>query len=257
VSYPPRPPDENSSVEERIVARIPPRFGPSLRCGPGWLALLDDLDRKLDALFPDYVVYQCKEKFGSLRYYTDIGEPPESYPCCDVFQQHQMADIDNGPARDELLAEHQSTAIHKEVEALHAVSVAAAQDAIRHAELQSEVTCEDCGAPGTLMQDRRYRVACPTHRESRRGRSSIVERDGPAGRRAVIVGGPDVWEVVRAVAHTRDANPTLDGDSLLDTVSATTGLARAVVDNALAYYAAHPDEIDAAVADADSKEDQL
>lgn len=35
---------------------------------------------------------------------------------------------------------------------------------------------------------------------------AIVFRDGPAGRRATVAGGPDVWEVVAAV-HARPVQP--------------------------------------------------
>ncbi len=37
----------------------------------------------------------------------------------------------------------------------------------------------------------------------------IVFRDGPAGRRASVIGGPDVWEVVTALRSARSAEPEL------------------------------------------------
>lgn len=60
--------------------------------------------------------------------------------------------------------------------------------------------------------------------------------DGPAGRRATLVGtGLDVWEVIAIVK-----------DNGGDTRAAADYLDRAVglVDAAVAYYGAHPEEID-------------
>ncbi|HXB63822.1 MAG TPA: hypothetical protein VNV42_02990 [Solirubrobacteraceae bacterium] len=59
--------------------------------------------------------------------------------------------------------------------------------------------------------------------------------DGPAGRRARLIGGPDVWEVV-AVAHDNDGDPRK--------TAAYLELALGVVQAAAAYYGAYPQEID-------------
>ena len=37
----------------------------------------------------------------------------------------------------------------------------------------------------------------------------ITFKDGPAGRRARLVGGPDVWEVIGAVRSVRESDPAL------------------------------------------------
>lgn len=68
----------------------------------------------------------------------------------------------------------------------------------------------------------------------------VVFRDGPAGRRAGLVGGPDVWEVVRDV---RTAGGR--GEARIRRVAAQTGLAEARVRLAVDYYTAFPDEVDA------------
>ena len=68
----------------------------------------------------------------------------------------------------------------------------------------------------------------------------IVFRDGPAGRRPVVAGGPDVAEVVGAIAG---------GDVPVDVRAGRAadllGLSSRQVDAAMAYYAEFPDEIDA------------
>ena len=42
--------------------------------GPGWLPLIEVLDRQLRRLDPDYRIEQVKEKFGGLRYYIITSE---------------------------------------------------------------------------------------------------------------------------------------------------------------------------------------
>lgn len=72
----------------------------------------------------------------------------------------------------------------------------------------------------------------------------IVFRDGPAGRRSRLIGGPDVWEVARAVRSARTAEPDLDPEPLIELVSDTSGVASRLVHAAVDYWAAFPEEID-------------
>lgn len=59
--------------------------------------------------------------------------------------------------------------------------------------------------------------------------------DGPSGRRARLVGGPDVWEVI-AVAR--------DNDGDLGETAAYLELSLGLVQAAASYYAAYPQEVD-------------
>ncbi len=59
--------------------------------------------------------------------------------------------------------------------------------------------------------------------------------DGPSGRRARLLGGPDVWEVV-AVAR--------DNDGDLAETASYLELSLGLVQAAASYYAAYPQEID-------------
>jgi hypothetical protein len=67
----------------------------------------------------------------------------------------------------------------------------------------------------------------------------IVFRTGPTGRRAGLLNGPDVWEIVadikRAVRARRDP---------IGTVAQTTNVRADQIRLAAAYYDAFPDEID-------------
>ncbi len=58
---------------EFLLERIPEDWARTLDVGAGWFPLLANLDRQLAALAPNYVLYQCKSKYGSLRFYADPG----------------------------------------------------------------------------------------------------------------------------------------------------------------------------------------
>jgi hypothetical protein len=66
----------------------------------------------------------------------------------------------------------------------------------------------------------------------------IVFRSGPGGRRAGLIGGPDVWEVVGALRGADDG----DADSLAR-IGERTGLTADQVGVAVRYYADYTDEI--------------
>jgi len=72
----------------------------------------------------------------------------------------------------------------------------------------------------------------------------VVFRDGPAGRRARLIGGPDVWEVVRAVRSARAAERELSPDQVIALVAETSGIAEHLVRAALDYWGDYPDDVD-------------
>jgi hypothetical protein len=75
----------------------------------------------------------------------------------------------------------------------------------------------------------------------------ITFRDGPAGRRARVVGGPDVWEIIGAVRSVRTAEPEPAGDEALIVVAETSGVPMPFLRAALAYWGDYPEEVDAFV----------
>lgn len=72
----------------------------------------------------------------------------------------------------------------------------------------------------------------------------IMFRPGPAGRRAGLVGGPDVWQVIDTLLTVRESAPELDEDALLAETAEMSGLARTQIRVAVRYYAAYSTEID-------------
>ncbi len=82
----------------------------------------------------------------------------------------------------------------------------------------------------------------------------VVFRDGRTGRRAVLIGGPDVRAVMRALMSSRRAEPGLDAAGVVALVEANTGVPARLVDVAVRYWSSYPDEIDAWIADADALE---
>jgi hypothetical protein len=94
-------------------------------------------------------------------------------------------------------------------------------------------------AAGETLSDRLRRYA---EEGVRRDEHPLITfRDGPTGRRAGLVGGPDVWEVVMWVEE-------LAGE--MDPVAVMaeeSTLSRAQIDAALRYRGAYPDEVDARI----------
>lgn len=82
----------------------------------------------------------------------------------------------------------------------------------------------------------------------------VAFREGRTGRRAVLVGGPDVREVIRAVMSARDGEPDLPPAEIVTLVEANTGVPSRLVEVAMRYWSHYPDEVDAWIADADSLE---
>ncbi len=82
----------------------------------------------------------------------------------------------------------------------------------------------------------------------------VVFRDGRTGRRAVLVGGPDVREAIRAVKSTRGAEPELNAADVVALVEANTGVPARLIDVAVRYWSSYPDEIDAWIEEADALE---
>ena len=71
----------------------------------------------------------------------------------------------------------------------------------------------------------------------------IVFRDGPSGRRASLIAGPDVWEVVAAVRASGAKNEK----RAIAVVAAEMTLTSGQVALALEYYGAYPVEVDAQI----------
>ena len=78
----------------------------------------------------------------------------------------------------------------------------------------------------------------------------VMFREGPMGRRATLVGGPDVWAVIRAVRSARSAEPELSQAEMLTLVEDNTGVPRRLLNTAVEYWAAYPEEVEALLAHA-------
>lgn len=92
---------------------------------------------------------------------------------------------------------------------------------------------------GETLSDRLRRYA---EEGARRDEHPLITfRDGPTGRRAGVVGGPDVWEIAMWID---DLGPIEDPVAELATDGVVT---RPQIDAALTYYAEYPDEIQARI----------
>jgi hypothetical protein len=79
----------------------------------------------------------------------------------------------------------------------------------------------------------------------------VVFRDGPSGRRAALVAGPDVWEVVAALRRS-----TARGEAAVTATAGEMSLSIAQVKTALDYYGSYPDEIDEQIAENERAADE-
>lgn len=67
----------------------------------------------------------------------------------------------------------------------------------------------------------------------------IVFRDGPAGRRAALVAGPDVWELMATLKGGE-----VHGEKAIAATAKLLNLTELQVRTAVRYYSAYPEEID-------------
>jgi len=79
----------------------------------------------------------------------------------------------------------------------------------------------------------------------------IVYRDGPTGRRAALAVGPDVWEVVSALRHTKGGQ-----ERRVATLAEQFGLHPRHIRTAIDFAATHREQIDAEVAANDAAAEQ-
>lgn len=64
---------------QRLIDRIAPDWPAVLDVGAGWYTLLARLDARLSAIAPEYVLQQCKSKFGSLSFYASPSDDVSEY----------------------------------------------------------------------------------------------------------------------------------------------------------------------------------
>lgn len=74
----------------------------------------------------------------------------------------------------------------------------------------------------------------------------VIFKDGPAGRRAALAYGPDIWEVVKFLSEIDERGP-----AALDAAAEVFAVDASRIATALSYYSSYRDEIDAEIADAD------
>jgi hypothetical protein len=80
----------------------------------------------------------------------------------------------------------------------------------------------------------------------------VFFREGPAGRRPVVVGGPDVWEIVSAARGAPEK-----GEALAPALAERLGIGESKVRAAIRYYGEYPDEIDEWIAANDAEAERL
>jgi hypothetical protein len=80
----------------------------------------------------------------------------------------------------------------------------------------------------------------------------VFFREGPAGRRAVVIGGPDVWEIVSALRGAPE-----QGEASVPALAERLGISESKVRVAIRYYGEYPEEIDSWIAANDAEAERL
>jgi hypothetical protein len=75
---------------------------------------------------------------------------------------------------------------------------------------------------------------------------SLIFKEGPAGRRAALAYGPDVWEIVKFLREVDERGP-----AALDAAAEVFAIDADHISAAVNYYGDYRDEIDAEIAQAD------
>lgn len=138
-----------------IMLRIPDGWGRWIRVERGWYSLVCELDRSLAAVFPDYVVRQVKQKFGSLNYHW--APPSDFRPFSDPDDPHPR--LTNEDDYEAQLASWE----RRQVDYRERVGLAdefedlqerleRATTLVSQAEQRSQNTCEFCGGVGSASQ---------------------------------------------------------------------------------------------------------
>ncbi|MGH3167783.1 MAG: hypothetical protein ACRDN0_18085 [Trebonia sp.] len=74
----------------------------------------------------------------------------------------------------------------------------------------------------------------------------VIFKDGPAGRRAALAYGPDVWEVIKFLREVDERGPTA-----IDAAAEVLAVDASRITAAVSYYGDFQEEIDAEIAEAD------
>lgn len=74
----------------------------------------------------------------------------------------------------------------------------------------------------------------------------VIFKDGPTGRRAALVYGPDIWEIIKFLREVDEGGP-----AALRAAAEVFALDVSRIDTALAYYREFNEEIDAEIEAAD------
>jgi hypothetical protein len=104
------------------------------------------------------------------------------------------------------------------------------------AELATQAANETTTVTELIERFVREGLTCAAH-------PGIVFKPGPAGRRAALAGGPDVWEIVAALRHTIGSE-----SERVAVLAEQFGVHERQIVIALNYAAAHRAEIEARVA---------
>jgi hypothetical protein len=74
----------------------------------------------------------------------------------------------------------------------------------------------------------------------------VIFKDGPSGRRAALIYGPDIWEVTKFLREVDERGP-----AAIDAAAEVFAVEASRIAAAISYYGDYSEEVDAEIAEAD------
>lgn len=151
-------PADADEYEDRlldIMLRIPDGWGRWIHVKRGWYSLICELDQSLAGVFPDYVLRQVKQKFGSLHY---NWEPPSDVRPFSDPDDPRPSDTNEDVGELQLASWERRQVDYREriglTDEFEDVQqrLARANTLVSRAEQRSQHTCEFCGGVGSASQ---------------------------------------------------------------------------------------------------------
>jgi hypothetical protein len=120
---------------DAVINRIDPTFGKTIDCEQGWWQIVADCANELESIDQDYVIYQVKEKFGTLRFYFRASDPSLEHKMNKVVSKFEKiaSQTCERTGKEGKLLRHQTTRVYK---TLNERYISSGWDLVEHDYLQ-------------------------------------------------------------------------------------------------------------------------
>lgn len=92
-----------------LLNKMDPTFGRTIDCGPGWWPLIRECADALQDIDDQYLIYQIKEKFGTLRFYFSTSDPSREQQMRRIvkeFEKRSASTCEESGSQGQLMIKH-------------------------------------------------------------------------------------------------------------------------------------------------------